>query len=83
MEANVNFSTSVDVARRSGLIATRYRTVDDRFILTDKDLQRVHLTADEFVNGIDAVKLTKDEAEKLIAENHFQMGEAQKEIDNK
>lgn len=79
MDANVNFSVSADIARRSGLINMRYRTADGRFILTDKDLQRVRLTPDEFVSGLDAIRLTKSEAEKLIAENNFKMGEASTE----
>ena len=65
---------SVDVARRSGLANERYRTVDGRFVMTDKDLQRVRLLPDEIVNGLDAIMLTKQEAEHLIAENGLKMG---------
>lgn len=76
MEKQINFSVSADVARRSGLISVRYRTADGRFVLTDRDLQRVYLEGDEFVDGLDAVRLTQEEAERLVAENNFQMGEA-------
>jgi hypothetical protein len=74
MEVQVNFSVSEDIARRAGLLNERYRTRDGRFILTDKDLQRVRLSADEIVNGLDAVRLTKTEAEALAAANGLSMG---------
>lgn len=74
MDAQVNFSVSADVAVRAGLANERYRTADGRFIMTDKDLQRVRLTPDEIVHGLDAIMLTKQEAEHLIAENGLKMG---------
>jgi hypothetical protein len=52
----------------------RYFTADGRFIMTDKDLQRVRLTGEEFVTGIDALMLTREEAERLVADNAFRMG---------
>lgn len=78
MEANVNFSVAAEIAERIGLTSIRYRVEGGRYILTDKDLARVRLTPDEYVNGLDAIKLTKEEAEKLIAESNFQIGEGNK-----
>ena len=66
MEKQVNFSVSANIALRAGLADVRYRTTDGRFILSDKDLQRVRLTADEFVNGLDVIRLTDAEARALI-----------------
>jgi len=74
MDAQVNFSVSADVAVRAGLANERYRTADGRFVMTDKDLQRVRLTPEEIVHGLDAIMLTKQEAEHLIAENGLKMG---------
>lgn len=81
MDAHVNFSVSADVARRSGLANERYRTADGRFVMTDKDLQRVRLLPDEIVNGLDAIMLTKQEAEHLVSENGLKMGFADTEED--
>ena len=75
MEKSIYFSVSADVAERSTLKDVRYRTKDGRFILTDKDLQRVRLLPSEFITGIDAVMLKdKDEADKLIAAGGFLLG---------
>lgn len=78
MEKSIYFSVSADVAERSTLKEVRYRTKDGRFILTDKDLQRVRLLPSEFINGLDAVMLKdKDEADNLIAEGGFLLGDQQ------
>ena len=78
MEKSIYFSVSADVAERSTLKDVRYRTKDGRFILTDKDLQRVRLLPSEFINGLDAVMLKdKDEADNLIAEGGFLLGDQQ------
>jgi len=75
MEKSIYFSVSADVAERSTLKDVRYRTKDGRFILTDKDLQRVRLLPSEFINGLDAVMLKdKNEADNLIAEGGFVLG---------
>ena len=78
MEKSIYFSVSADVAERSTLKDVRYRTKDGRFILTDKDLQRVRLLPSEFINGLDAVMLKdKNEADNLIAEGGFLLGDQQ------
>lgn len=65
-----------DIAVRSGLIATRYRIADGRFVLDNKDLSRVRFTTDEYISGLQGVtKVSEEEAKTLIAENGYQMGE--------
>ena len=65
-----------DIAIRSGLIESRYRIADGRFVLDNKDLSRVRFTPDEYISGLDGVeKVSEDEAETLIAQNGYQMGE--------
>ncbi len=77
MNKDINFSASADIARRAGIISSRYRTKDGRFIITDKDLGRIQLvmTPEEFMTGIDVRKITEMEAKNLIAENGYQIGE--------
>ena len=65
-----------DIAIRSGLIESRYRIADGRFVLDNKDLSRVRFTPDEYISGLAGVaKVSEDEAETLIAQNGYQMGE--------
>lgn len=64
-----------EIAIRSGLIDVRYRTLDNRFILDNKDLSRVRFTTDEYVNGLDGVeKITEAEAQTLIAKGGYKKG---------
>lgn len=64
------------VAKRSGVIDSRYRTKDGRFILETKDLQGVRLTSDEYVTGLQGVELiSKQDAMILIQDNGYQTGE--------
>ena len=47
------YKVTEDIAIRSGLIAERYRTADNKhWILDNKDLSRVRFTADEYINGL-------------------------------
>ena len=65
-----------DIAIRSGLIESRYRIADGRFVLDNKDLSRVRFTPDEYISGLAGVeKVSEDEAETLISQNGYQMGE--------
>ena len=64
-----------EIAMRSGVIDTRYRTQDGRFILNSRDLSRIRLVGEEFVKGLEGVEsITKQEADRLIAEGGYQMG---------
>ena len=64
-----------EIAIRSGLVDVRYRTLDGRFILDNKDLSRVRFTTDEYVNGLDGVeKITESEAQTLIAKGGYKKG---------
>lgn len=64
---------SEDIARRSGMIGQRYMTKDGRYILSDRDLRSLRLEPQEYINGIDAVTLSRDEAKTAIAEGGFKM----------
>lgn len=74
MEKETLFSVSADIARRCGLEGERYRIADGRYVLTDKDLQRLRLTTQEFIGGIDATLLTDEQAGALIAQAGGQIG---------
>lgn len=81
LNTDTYFSASVEIARRTGVISSRYRTVDGRFIITDKDMGPVRLTMtpEEYVYGLDVILITRQEAMRLIAENNYQTGERQVE----
>lgn len=75
MMESATYLVSATIAERSGLIASRYRIADGRYVLNDRDLARVRLTADEYINGLQGVsKVTSAEAQTLIAANNYQMG---------
>lgn len=64
-----------DIAIRSGLVDVRYRTLDGRFILDNKDLSRVRFTTDEYVSGLAGVeKISESEAQTLIARGGYKKG---------
>lgn len=69
------FSASADIARRAGVVASSYRTKEGRFILAESDLSRLKMYPEEYVSGLDVIKISRDEAKRLIAENGYQMGE--------
>ena len=65
-----------DIAIRSGLMQVRYRISDGRFVLDNKDLSRVRFTTDEYISGLEGVtKVSEEEAQTLIAQNGYKMGE--------
>lgn len=65
-----------DIAERTGVIASAYRTKDGRYIINHNDLMRVRFSTEELLQGIsDKVQqITKEEATSLIQENNYQMG---------
>ena len=63
------------IARRAGVIDSRYRTQDGRFVLDDKDLSFIRLTPDEYLTGLQGIeKVTKQEALSEIQMENYQMG---------
>ena len=63
-----------DIARRTGLVGERYIAPDGRYILDNKDLSRIRLSTDEYINGLQGVeKITKEEAKTLIAQGGYRM----------
>lgn len=65
-----------EIAIRSGLIESRYRIKDGRFVLNNRDLSRVRFTIDEYINGLSGVeKVSAEEAKTLIRQNNFSLGD--------
>ena len=63
------------IAQRSGVIESRYRIKDGRFVLDNKDLSYIRFTPDEYIDGLKGVeKVSKDDAMLLIKENGYKMG---------
>ena len=75
METAIYLATR-EIAVRSGLKDCRFRIADGRFVLNDRDLSRVHFTPDEYIEGLRGIeKTTESEAETLIRENGYAMGD--------
>lgn len=75
MMESATYLVTREIAERSGLIDTRYRIADGRFVLNDRDLARVRFTPDEYISGLQGVeKVSTQEAELLIAQNNYTMG---------
>lgn len=69
------FLVTQEIAERSGVISTRYRTKDGRFILDSRDLSMVRLVGEEFVHGLSGVEaITEKQSKALIEEGGYQMG---------
>ena len=73
LKTSASFSVNEDIARRAGLYGLRYMTSDGRVLLTEADLRRVRLEPSEYVNGMDVVEVTAEEANNLTAENGYRM----------
>ena len=71
MVENALYLSGEEIARRCGVYETAYVTVDRKFIVDMADLKRLRMTATEFVSGLDIEPVTKDEADRLIAENNY------------
>ena len=76
MMDSATYLVSKEIAQRSGLIDSRYRIADGRFVLNDRDLARVRFTTDEYINGLQGVeKVASSQAKTLIAQNNYQIGQ--------
>ena len=68
------FLVSREIAIRSGMVASRYRTTDGKFILNERDMSRVRPTSDEIIHGFDIKEITKAQALELSRKNGYKMG---------
>lgn len=70
-----------EIALRSGMIDTRYRTQDGRFILNDRDLSRIRFSPNEYLTGLQGIeRISASEANTLIAKNNNAMGIGQEDV---
>lgn len=80
MMDSATYLVSEAIAQRSGMIESRYRIADGRFVLNDRDLARVRFTTDEYISGLQGVeRVDASYARTLIAQNGFKMGKAKQE----
>ena len=71
-----------EIALRSGMIDTRYRTQDGRFILNDRDLSRIRFSPNEYLTGLQGIeRISASEANTLIAKNGNAMGIGKEDVD--
>ena len=70
------YSATAEVARLSGTLATTYRTKDGRFILSEKQVDRIlSQQGKTSTDGLDVTEISESEAHKLIQLGGYEMGE--------
>lgn len=69
------YSVSGELARVLENLSTTYRTKDGRFILSEKQLERLLRSYSKKIDPSDVVEITENEARKLIQAGGYQMGE--------
>ena len=76
MRKEATFLGSLDIAKRTNVINSRYRTQDGRFILSEADIRKLFysMTPEEYVNGLDIEQITDEKAQELIKLNNYQLG---------
>ena len=75
MLETATYLVTKEIAIRSGLISSRYRVADGRFVLNNRDLSRVRFSPDEYINGLEGVeKISSEQAKTLIRQNNFRLG---------
>lgn len=75
MLETATYLVTKEIAIRSGLVDSRYRIADGRFVLNNRDLSRVRFEPDEYINGLEGVeKVTPERAKTLIHQNNFAIG---------
>lgn len=73
IHVSADFTVSVEVAQRAGLYGKRYLTPEGRVVLSEADLRLVRMTPEEYVTGIDAVLITREEKKLLISQGGYRM----------
>ena len=75
MLETATYLVTKEIAIRSGLVDSRYRIADGRFVLNNRDLSRVRFEPDEYIRGLEGVeKVTRERAKTLIRQNNFAIG---------
>lgn len=75
MLETATYLVTKEIAIRSGLVDSRYRIADGRFVLNNRDLSRVRFEPDEYIKGLEGVeKVTPERAKTLIRQNNFAIG---------
>lgn len=75
MDTAVYF-VSPNIAIRAGKIDDRYVIKDGRYVLNEKDLNRITFSTNEIIGGLKGVKkVTPKEAEEAIKENGYTFGD--------
>ena len=81
MLETATYLVTKEIAIRSGLISSRYRVADGRFVLNNRDLSRVRFSPDEYINGLEGVeKISSEQAKTLIRQNNFRLGAEVEEL---
>ena len=60
MLETATYLVTKEIAIRSGLVDSRYRIADGRFVLNNRDLSRVRFEPDEYINGLEGVEKDLD-----------------------
>lgn len=73
IHVSADFTVSVEVAQRAGLYGKRYLTPAGRVVLSEADLRLVRMTPEEYITGLDAEIITREEKKLLISQGGYKM----------
>lgn len=70
------YLAAASIAERTGLITSRYRVRDGRFVLSYMDMKNIRFTPEELISGIGQYiqEVDENEAMRLIIENGYKIG---------
>lgn len=75
MKAESYYKVTAEVAVRTGMTRTLYRTADGHYVCSARDLRGIRLEPEEYITGIEGVEsITYAEAQALIEEGGRSLG---------
>lgn len=75
MKAETYYKVTAQVAVRTGMTRTLYRTADGHYVCSARDLRGIRLEPEEYITGIEGVeRITYAEAQALIEEGGRTLG---------
>jgi len=75
MKAETYYKVTAQVAVRTGMTRTLYRTADGHYVCSARDLRGIRLEPEEYITGIEGLeRITYEEAQALIEEGGRTLG---------
>lgn len=72
-----------EIAKRTGVLDSRYYIADGRYVMDNKDLSYIRFSTEEIISGLEGIeRVEKSAALTLIAENGYKMGVQDKAVES-